>query len=135
MYFGLCWVFIAVRASLWLWQVVATSVALHWYLLLWSTALGHTSSAAAAHGLVFVAPRLCRIVEHVLHCSTARGILPDKGSNLCPALAGGFFTPEPPGKLLWWHLEDFLCIVTCHLQTLTVLLLFQFVFLLFIFLP
>ena len=109
--------------------------ALQWYLLLWSTALGHTSSAAAAHGLVFVAPRLCRIVEHMLRCSTARGILPDKGSNLCPALAGGFFTPEPPGKLLWWHLEDFLCIVTCHLQTLTVLLLFQFVFLLFIFLP
>ena len=31
-------------------------------------------------------------------CSTARGISPDQGLNPCPVLAGGFFTPEPPGK-------------------------------------
>ena len=29
---------------------------------------------------------------------TACGILPDQGSNLFPALAGGFFTTEPAGK-------------------------------------
>ena len=32
------------------------------------------------------------------NCSTARGISPDQGLNPCPVLAGGFFTPEPPGK-------------------------------------
>ena len=36
-----------------------------------------------------------------LSCSTARGIFLDQGSNLClPALAGGFFPTEPPGKPL-----------------------------------
>ena len=37
--------------------------------------------------------------------------------------------------VIWWNLQDFLCIVTCYLQTVTVLLLFfQFVFRLFLFL-
>ena len=37
--------------------------------------------------------------------------------------------------VFWWHLYDFLCIVSCHIQTVTVLfLLFQFGFFLFIFL-
>ena len=37
-------------------------------------------------------------LEHRLSCSTARGIFPDRGLNLSPALAGGFFTTKPPGK-------------------------------------
>ena len=40
---------------------------------------------------VAVAPRL--------RFSTACGIFPGQGSNLSPALAGGIFTTEPPGKL------------------------------------
>ena len=37
--------------------------------------------------------------------------------------------------VFWWHLWDSLCVVSCHLQTVTVLLLlFQFTFLLFLFL-
>ena len=35
---------------------------------------------------------------HALRCSMARGIFLDQGSNLSPALAGGFSTTEPPGK-------------------------------------
>ena len=38
-------------------------------------------------------------MAHGLSCSTACRIFPDKGSNLGPpALAGGFFTTESPGK-------------------------------------
>ena len=34
-----------------------------------------------------------------LSCSLARGICPDQGLEpVSPALTGGFFTPEPPGK-------------------------------------
>ena len=39
-------------------------------------------------------------VAHVLSYSKACGIFPDQGSNPSPALAGGFFTTEPPGKPL-----------------------------------
>ena len=50
--------------------------------------------SSAVHGLqtsVAVAFGLC--------CSTVCGIFPDQGSNpVSPALAGGFFTTEPPGK-------------------------------------
>ena len=53
-------------------------------------------------GSVVVVPGLKSIsslvVAHRLICSAACGIFPDQGSNLCPALAGGFFTTEPPGK-------------------------------------
>ena len=39
------------------------------------------------------------VVAFGLCCSTACGIFPDQGSNpVSPALAGGFFTTEPPGK-------------------------------------
>ena len=39
------------------------------------------------------------VVVHGLSCSEACGILPDQGSNpVSLALAGGFFTTEPPGK-------------------------------------
>ena len=33
-----------------------------------------------------------------LSCSMVCGIFPDQGSNLSPALAGGFFSTEPPGS-------------------------------------
>ena len=45
-------------------------------------------------------------MAHGLSCSMACGIFPDQGSNPCPllkpvstALAGGFLTTAPPGKL------------------------------------
>ena len=39
------------------------------------------------------------VVAHGLSCSAAYGIFPDQGSNpVSPALAGGFFTTQPPGK-------------------------------------
>ena len=44
------------------------------------------SSEVLAHGLL----------AHGLSCSEAHGIFPDQGLN--PALAGGFFTTEPPGR-------------------------------------
>ena len=40
------------------------------------------------------------VVMHGLSCSMACGIFPDQGLNVSPALAGRFFTPEPPGKPL-----------------------------------
>ena len=61
----------------------------------------HTGSGVAAPrlwstGLVIVASGLRR--------SVACGIFQDQGSNpLSPALAGGFFTTEPPGAL--WQLS------------------------------
>ena len=48
------------------------------------------ASVVAACGLSSVAPGLS--------CTSACGILPDQGSNLSPVLAGGFFSPESPGK-------------------------------------
>ena len=36
------------------------------------------------------------VVEYGLSCFTARGIFPDQGP-MFPALAGRFFTTEPPG--------------------------------------
>ena len=39
-------------------------------------------------------------MAHGLSCSAACGIFPDQGLNQSPALAGGFFTTEPPGKPL-----------------------------------
>ena len=36
------------------------------------------------------------ITVHGLSCSATCGIFPDQGSS--PALAGGFFTTEPPGR-------------------------------------
>ena len=53
-------------------------------------------------GSVLVVPGLkstsSLVMVHWLICSAACGIFPDQGSNLCSALAGGFFTTEPPGK-------------------------------------
>ena len=82
---GLC----CCTGVLWLWRVgatflaavgkllitVASCVAEHWF---WDV-----GSVAGAHGLC---------------CSAAREMCPDQSSNPSPALAGGFFTSEPPGK-------------------------------------
>ena len=39
------------------------------------------------------------VVVHGLSCSAAYGTFRDQGSNpVSPALAGGFFTTQPPGK-------------------------------------
>ena len=58
-------------------QLWCVGLSLWWCLL----SLYSTSSGAGAHGL---------------NCSTARGIFPNQGSSLCPALEGRFFTTEPP---------------------------------------
>ena len=54
------------------------------------------------------------VVEYGLSCFTARGIFPDQGP-MRPALAGRFFTTEPPGcaveeysKQKLFHLLNFI---------------------------
>ena len=74
-YFWLCWVFVSVRGL----SLVAASG-------------GHSSLRRA--GLSLSRPLLVRstgsrrtgsvVVAHGLSCSTACGIFPDQGSNLCP---------------------------------------------------
>ena len=61
----LCWVFVAVRASL---QLRRVDFSGQWPLLLGSVGSGHTGSVLAVHWL---------------SCSTACGICPDQGSNPC----------------------------------------------------
>ena len=53
-------------------------------------------------------------VVHGLSCSAGCEIFPDKGliGSMSPALAGGFFTTEPPGK----PLSCFLTLVTARQQ-------------------
>ena len=73
--YGLCWVFVSVRGL----SLVAASgghsssqcvdLSLSWPLLLWSTGSRRAGSVIVAHGP---------------SCSTACGIFPDQGSNLCP---------------------------------------------------
>ena len=57
--------------------------------------LQRLGSVVAALGLQRAGPI---IVAPWLGCSAARGIFPDETES--PALAGGFFTTEPPGKPL-----------------------------------
>ena len=56
----------------------------------------------ASRELRFVVPRLqstdLEVVAHGLSCSEACGIFLDQGPTLSHALAGRFFTTEPPGK-------------------------------------
>ena len=56
-----------------------------------------------------------------LSCSVACGIVPVQASNPSPALAGGFFTTEPPGKSSF-------CFLKAHVVTVHnfYLLLYQF---------
>ena len=61
------------------------------------------ASVLVALGLGTCAPGLWSagsvVVEHGLSCSVARGGLPGPGTEpVSPALAGGFFATEPPGK-------------------------------------
>ena len=42
--------------------------------------------------------RVQQLWAHRLSCSVVCGFFPKQGSNLSPALAGGFLSTEPPGK-------------------------------------
>ena len=72
-------------------------------------ALGTRVSAVVAHGLSSCgSPALEHWLSNCgaqLSCSMGCGILSDQGSNPClsPALAGRFYTTEPPGKPLILH--------------------------------
>ena len=96
--FWLCWLFIAAWPFLQLWRALqCMGFSLQWTLLLWSTGSR--------------VPRLqqfqLRALEHRLNCGTwiqlpcGMGGLPQSWIELVSsALAGGFFTTEPPGKPL-----------------------------------
>ena len=60
------------------------------------------ASVAAVPGLYSIGSI---VVAHRLSCSVAYGIFPDQGSSLSPALAGGLFTTEPPGKPILYALK------------------------------
>ena len=96
--FWLCWVFVAARAfsscdggAL---QLQCVAFPLQCLLLLQSVGsrrVGVSSAVCRLQSSVLVAFGLC--------CSTACGIFLNQGSNpVSPALAGGFFPTEPPGK-------------------------------------
>ena len=119
--FHLLWlsqVFIAARVFLWLQRAGATLYLLGTVFSLWWP-LSLRSTDSRAHGLQqlrcvgseVVTPGLQStgsvVAVHRLSCSTARGIFPDQGSNLASALAGGFFTTEPPEKTLNLFFEVF----------------------------
>ena len=99
-YFWFCWVFIATfglslvavsrsYSSLW-----CTAFSFWWLLLLWSTDSRHFHFSSHSTG----AQRIGSVVgAHGLSCFAACGIFLVQGSNLSPALAGGFLTTEPPG--------------------------------------
>ena len=72
------------RSLLWLWFA---GFSLRWLLLLWSQAVGQEGSVAVVHAGASLLHSMCS--------------LPGPGIELVSlALAGGFFTPEPPGKPL-----------------------------------
>ena len=68
---------------------------------------GALASVDAASGLTVAAPRLSSrgsVVEaHGLSCCVASGIFPVRVEPLSPALVGGVFTTEPPGKPSCWN--------------------------------
>ena len=73
---------------------------------------GTQTSVAVARGLSSCASTGSVAVAHRPSCSVTRGIFPDQGSNQCPpALVGGFFTTEPPGKPSIEVFKNYLC--TC----------------------
>ena len=67
--------------------------------------LGTRASVVVAPGLSSVVPGLWStgsvVVVHRLSCSMACGVLAVPRIEPTPALAGRFFTPEPPGKPGW----------------------------------
>ena len=59
-------------------------------------ALGTWAAVVVAHGLLSTDSV---VMEHGLSCPMARGIFPEKGSNLCPLFwQVAFLTTGPPGK-------------------------------------
>ena len=85
--FFLCWVFVALCGLL----ITVVS-------LLRSTGFRSMGSVVAAHRLWST---VSIVVTYGLSCSTACGIFPDQGSNLCPpAMEGGFLPPSSPAKCL-----------------------------------
>ena len=59
------------------------------------------ASVVAAHGLVVGLLDLSTgsvAVVYGFHWSAACGIILEQGESVSPALAGGFFITEPPGK-------------------------------------
>ena len=75
--------------------IAVASLAEHRLQGMWLQWLRHVGSVFAVPGLQSVDS----LVAHGLCCSTACGIFLDQGMEpLSPALAGGFFTTEPPGQ-------------------------------------
>ena len=70
-------------------RVVSGVLSLLWLLLLQSTGSRRAGSVAEALGPQSAGSL---VVLHGLCCSAAHGSFPDRGSSLCPALAGGFLS-------------------------------------------
>ena len=87
-------------AFLWLQRAGALSAAVPRLLAAAPLALEYRPQGTWASAVA--APRLpstdSTVVAHRLGCSLACGIFPNWGWNHVPALAGGFFTIELPGK-------------------------------------
>ena len=62
---------------------------------LWHEGSGFAASGSRAQVLLSTGSV---VVVHRLSCSETFGIFLDQGLNLCPALAGRFFSSEPSGK-------------------------------------
>ena len=73
-YFWLCWVFVAARAFLWLWQVGAT--------LCCGVQASHCGDFSCCRAQALGA-WVSVVVAHRLSCSVACGIFLDQGSNSC----------------------------------------------------
>lgn len=85
---------VLVLLLLWLWRVgrrPAWSAGFLGRLLAVERGLSGAGSAAGAHGLS--------------RCP-ARGVIPDRGLTVSPALAGGFLTIGPPGKFRSVHFDN-----------------------------
>ena len=97
-YFWLCWVFIAAQATL---QLRCEGFSLHWLLLLQSTGSpGFSGCGTWARSLRLRALTGSVVVVHGLsYLLSCMCCLPDPGiESLSLALAGRFFTAEPPGE-------------------------------------
>ena len=105
-YFPSCWALVAPQTFLWLWRAVAASLvrctSLSWWRLLLpstgSRAHGLRESRRVASTVAAPGPRSTGwgAAGHGLRCMQD---LPGSGVGLVsPALAGRFFTTEPPGE-------------------------------------
>ena len=81
-YFWLCWVFIAAQASSSRGEWEPLFIVVHELrIVVTCLVAGHQLEA---QGLQLLPLGGSVVVAHGLNCSMARGILPDRGSNLCP---------------------------------------------------